>query len=99
MIVGFAWGGWVTGGTAEAMAADRAETAVVAAYTPVCVQNAKEAGADQLALLKAESSWSRGDFIIKSGWVSGIDEAYRDAVAEACAPKVVDAMGAGVTSS
>jgi hypothetical protein len=47
MIVGFSWGGWVTGGTANKLASDRAEMAVVAAYTPVCVANAKHASADQ----------------------------------------------------
>ncbi len=32
-IIGFNWGGWVTGGTAEGMAAD----AVVDRLTPICV--------------------------------------------------------------
>ncbi len=99
MIVGFAWGGWVTGATAEGMAASRAKAAVVTVYTPVCVENAKEAGASQLALLKAENSWARGDFIVKAGWVNGIDEKYRGAVAEACAAKAVDAMGGSASSS
>lgn len=97
--IGFTWGGWVTGTTAGQMAADRAKAAVVAAYTPVCVENAKEAGAAQLALLKAENSWSRGDFIAKAGWLGDIAEPYRDAVAEACAPKVVKAMDANASPS
>lgn len=95
MIVGFNWGGWVTGGTANELASDRAETAVVAAYTPVCVANAQRAGADQLAQLKAADSWSRDDFVVKAGWVTNVAEAYREAVAEACAPKVVEALEAG----
>jgi hypothetical protein len=99
MIIGFTWGGWMTSGTANEMAANLAETAVVAAYTPVCVANAKLAGADQMALLKAESSWSRDDFVLKAGWVGNIDEAYREAVAEACAPKVMEALQAPATSS
>lgn len=99
MIIGFTWGGWVTGDTAGQMAAEQAKAAVVAAYTPVCVANAKEAGAAQLAQLKAENSWSRGDFVAKAGWLGNVDKAYRDAVADACAPKVVETMEAGATSS
>ena len=36
-IAGFSWGGWVTGGTAEAMASDRARLEVVGALVPFCV--------------------------------------------------------------
>jgi hypothetical protein len=96
MIVGFSWGGWVTGSTADELASDRAEAAVVAAYAPVCVANARDAGADEMAKLKAENSWSRSDFVVEAGWVDNVGEAYREAVAEACAPKVIDAMEAGV---
>jgi len=38
IVVGFSWGGWMTGGTADRLAAERADTAVVAALTPVCVE-------------------------------------------------------------
>jgi hypothetical protein len=38
-IVGFSWGGWVTGGKAESSASTRAAAAVVAALAPVCVAN------------------------------------------------------------
>src|SRR5687767_15995490 len=37
IIVGFAWGGWVTGGTAEKMAVTQSGVAVVEALVPVCV--------------------------------------------------------------
>src|SRR5689334_3090135 len=37
-IVGFTWGGWVTHGTAESQASERAKTAVVAALAPVCAE-------------------------------------------------------------
>lgn len=99
MIIGFNWGGWVTGATAQEMASDSAEKAVVAAYTPICVANAKRAGADALAKLKAESSWERGEYVIKAGWVGKLGKTYREAVAEACAPKVVDSMKTDVKSS
>ena len=38
MVIGFSWGGWVTGGTANKLAVERADTAVVAALTPICVE-------------------------------------------------------------
>lgn len=36
-IVGFSWGGWVTGAKAKTLAGDRAEAAVVSALAPICV--------------------------------------------------------------
>src|SRR6478736_6195341 len=37
MIVGFSWGGWVTGGTARATAETMALQAVVTRLAPICV--------------------------------------------------------------
>ena len=37
MIIGFAWGGWVTGGTSERSAGLAAQSAVVQAFVPLCV--------------------------------------------------------------
>src|SRR5512145_1543430 len=37
MILGFSWMGWVLGGTAERLAVERANAAVVMALTPTCV--------------------------------------------------------------
>ena len=37
MIVGFNWGGWVTGGTAQAMGETMADDAVVQRLAPICV--------------------------------------------------------------
>jgi len=39
-VVGFSQLGWYTGGSADRMAQDRAETAVVAALVPFCVAKA-----------------------------------------------------------
>ena len=91
MIIGFAWGGWVTGGTAGKMEAASAESAVVLAFTPLCVAKAEQQP-EQLVLLKAESSWNRGDFVIKAGWVDNVSEKYRSAVAKACASTAVEGM-------
>ena len=37
-IVGFTWGGWVTGSNAEAMTLKRSQAAVVAVLTPICIE-------------------------------------------------------------
>lgn len=93
IIIGFAWGGWVTGGTAEKMESESVQAAIVRAFTPLCVAKA-EPHPDQLVLLKKEDSWKRGDFVIKAGWVANVSEKYRSAVADSCASTIVEAMNA-----
>lgn len=89
-IVGFTWGGWVTGGKAEADATQRANAAVVVALAPVCVEKFRHT-ADlpaNLAALKKVDSWSQGAFVEKGGWatVPGSNPpAQVSAVASACA--------------
>ncbi len=91
MVVGFVWGGWVTGGTAVEMGRASAEEAVVQAFTPLCVAKAEQEP-DKLAPLKAESSYRRDDFVIEAGWVNNVSEKYRTEVARACATTLVEGM-------
>src|SRR5215218_8709587 len=91
MIIGFVWGGWVTGGTSATNAQATAQTAVVQAFVPLCVAKAEQQP-DQLPLLKKESAYSRYDFVVKAGWVSNVAEKYRRDVATACASTLVEAM-------
>ena len=88
-IAGFTWGGWVTGGKAEANATQRAATAVVVALAPVCVEKFQRTdGSANLAALKKVDSWLQGAFVEKGGWatVSGSDAPEQvSAVAKACA--------------
>jgi hypothetical protein len=93
IIIGFAWGGWVTGGTAGKMEAASAKVAIVQAFTPLCVVKAEQQP-EKLVPLKEESSWARDDFVVKAGWVDNVSEKYRGAVAEACASTVVEGMKA-----
>jgi hypothetical protein len=93
MMIGFIWGGWVTGGTAGELAATSARNATVLALTPLCVEKA-ELQPEQLDLLKKESSWSRDSFVTKAGWVANVKEEYRSAVAGACAKALVEAIEA-----
>jgi hypothetical protein len=89
-IVGFSWGGWVTGGKADAEATQRANAAVVVALAPVCVerfQRATDVSAN-LAALKKVDSWSQGDFVEKGGWATAPGSKPSEqlsAVAKACA--------------
>jgi hypothetical protein len=93
MIIGFNWGGWVTGGTAGKMAATSAQDASILALTPLCVAKAEQQP-EQLVLLKKESSYGRGTFVTKAGWVDNVNEKYRSAVASACASTLVEALDA-----
>lgn len=89
-IVGFTWGGWVTGGRSEADAIQRANAAVVLALAPVCVekfQGSAEVSAN-LAALKKVDSWSQAEFVEKGGWaaVPGAKSTeHVSGVARACA--------------
>lgn len=94
-IVGFSWGGWVTGGKSETAAALRASTAVTTALAPLCVarfQGAADAST-QLAALKKADTWSQGDFVEKGGWATmpgPVNPPEQiSAVAKACATLLV----------
>ncbi len=57
IFVGFYWGGWSLGSTADKMAKERSELAVVAALAPVCADKFRalpNAEAKQVALSKVE---------------------------------------------
>jgi len=88
MIIGFAWGGWVTGGTARSMAETMADDAVVKRLAPMCVvQFNRDPGKDQkLKELKEVSGWQRGEYVTKGNWATMPGEEKADSkVAEECA--------------
>ena len=88
MIIGFGWGGWVTGGTARQTADTMAHDAVVLRLAPICVvQSGRDpAKAPKLVAMKDESSWQRGEYVGKQGWATMPGEKEPDRkVAEACA--------------
>jgi hypothetical protein len=67
MVIGFYWGGWSLRSTAEKMATDRSNEAVVAALAPVCADKFRalpDFDMKQVALTKADS-WKRRDEIPK----------------------------------
>lgn len=89
--VGFSSLGWTLGSTAERMAADRAQTAVVGVLTPICVdkfQHQANATAKLAAFNKA-SPWDREAIIEKAGWATtAASDTPNSAVARACAERL-----------
>ena len=66
MIIGFAWGGWTTSSTTQAMT----DKAVLASQAAVCVaQFVKQPNHEaKLKEFGELSSWTRPEFIEKGGW-------------------------------
>jgi hypothetical protein len=63
IFVGFSFAGWSLGSTAERMARDRSELAVVTALAPVCADKFRaqpDAEAKTIALSKVDA-WQRGE--------------------------------------
>lgn len=92
MILGFNWGGWTTGGTAERIAVERSATAVTTALVPVCLEKAKAdpARAKKLVALKAlTSSYEQKEAVLKGGWATVGETEANGNVAEACASQLV----------
>jgi hypothetical protein len=94
MIVGFSWMGWVLGGTADRMAAERVNAAVVVALTPSCVSRFMQQpnAAVKLKELQAIDTWRQREFVEAGGWAtSSGDKAPNSSVASACAEQLIKA--------
>ena len=90
-VIGFSSFGWTLGSTAERMAKERAQIAVVGVLAPICVekfQHQVDASAKLVEFNKV-SSWDRRSIIEKGGWATmpGTD-APNSAVATACAERL-----------
>ena len=98
MVIGFSWGGWMTGGTAIKLADERVNTAVVAALTPICVEKFllnNDAKANLAVLQKISSNWGQGDYLEKGGWATRPGATSPDyQLARACAEKLAQAKTA-----
>jgi len=90
-VIGFSWGGWVTGSTARTIAVDQSKAEVVTALSLICVDQSKRDPqlAERLAAIKVVSSWNRGDLVMKNGWATmpGTTEGNSQ-VAKDCADKI-----------
>jgi hypothetical protein len=70
-IVGFSWGGWTTGGSAQEMAEDSAAQARQELAAVVCVDRfmaAPDVGVQLTALKELERSYQQGKFVADGGW-------------------------------
>ena len=92
MIVGFNWGGWVTGGTAQKMGVAMAQDAVVERLAPICVLqfNQDPDKAQKLIGFNEARTYQRDDYVKEQGWATmpGEDKPDRQ-VADACAKLLV----------
>jgi len=91
MIIGFSWLGWTLGSTAERMAVERTNSAVVAALTPSCVASfmRQPGAAVKLAEFQKIDSWKQAEFIEAGGWATPRGEKTPNSgVAEACAAQL-----------
>jgi hypothetical protein len=72
MIMGFAWGGWVLGSTAERLANDRADGAVTAVLVPRCVERfmGQAEAAMKLTEFQNTVSWQQHQLLATGGWAT-----------------------------
>lgn len=93
MILGFAWGGWVLGSTAEKMAQDRADGAVTAVLVPICVERfmGQADAAVKLTAFQQSVSWRRSQLIENGGWATATGSKDPNAaVARVCAQQLAN---------
>ena len=86
IVVGFYWGGWSLGSTADKIAKQRTELAVIAALAPVCADKYRglpDAEAKQVALSKVDS-WKRPDEFPKEFVTLPGELRPNSALADAC---------------
>lgn len=94
MIVGFSQLGWTLGSTAERIASERSNTAVVTALTPSCVARfmAQPNAKAKLAELKGTDSWKQREFVEAGGFATvGTETSPNSALAGACAEQLTKA--------
>ena len=92
-IIGFTWGGWVTGGTADEMATDARESGRAELAAAICVDRFLDETtvAAKLAELKDKSKWQRGDYIEDGGWATPIGfEKPVEGAADLCATQLAE---------
>jgi hypothetical protein len=91
MIIGFSWLGWTLGATAERMAVERTNAAVVAALTPSCVATflQQPSAAARLVEFQKIDTWKQREFIEAGGWATPRGEkAPNSALASSCAEQL-----------
>ena len=88
LVIGFGWGGWMLGSTAKTLADSTANSAVVAAIAPICVDQFQRsaAAANNLTELKKANVWEQATYVEKGGWaMMPGSKAVDSGVPQACA--------------
>ena len=88
LVIGFAWGGWMLGSTAEKLAQTSSKSAVVAVLSPICADKFQSAvdASSNMENFKKEPAWKQAGFVEKGGWaILPGNEAASPGVAKACA--------------
>jgi hypothetical protein len=71
LVIGFMWGGWVTGGTATKMTSEAVEATQVTLYSPICVERyMAKATPEQRAAFAKENDWNRDTVIEDTGFAT-----------------------------
>ena len=101
LVVGFMWGGWVTGGTATKMTSEAVEATQVTLYSPVCVERYKaKATSEQRAAFAKESDWNRDAVIERAGFATPPGSSSPNAaVADKCAESLSKQLKATVDNA
>ena len=87
-VVGFNWGGWVTGGAAAAMAKDIAADAVADRLGSICVAqfNHDSDKSSKVKEMKEKDPWDKARYIEKQSWaIMPGDDKADSKVADSCA--------------
>jgi Flp pilus assembly protein protease CpaA len=96
-IIGFTWGGWVTGGTAKNMASAAATSGQQSVLVPLCVaQFMTTDGA--VAKIKATPSYNHND-IVREFVEKVVDTPMDYSLARACAAAVDEALAKSAAKS
>jgi hypothetical protein len=86
--IGFSWGGFMLGSTARTLADGTADSAVVAAMAPICVDQFQHSAdaANNLTALQKTNSYEQAAYVEKGGWAMMPGSKAADSgVPQACA--------------
>ena len=94
-IIGFAWGGWVTGNTAQQMAATAAENSVVNRLATICVEqyNQDPEKDQKLKTMMEKRAYERGEYIGEQGWATMLGEKNPDSKTSRKCAELISKLG------